>query len=104
LDAAGGRIDGIASNVWFLLQSKWKKNMETQLMSFMVDLFDFEDEAPSAAKGFPHEVDGLAHAGRTFGLSTFYLDIGPIRIAFPLHEVLPHQLNRGCDDGGGTDC
>jgi hypothetical protein len=25
LDAAGGRIDGIAGDVWFLLQSQWKK-------------------------------------------------------------------------------
>ena len=26
-DAAGGRIDGIAGNVWLLLQSQWKEDM-----------------------------------------------------------------------------
>jgi hypothetical protein len=49
LDAAGGRVDGVASNVWFLLQSKWKKNMQSELVSFGIDLFDFEDEVPCAA-------------------------------------------------------
>jgi hypothetical protein len=28
LDAAGGRVDGSASNVWFLLQSQREKSMQ----------------------------------------------------------------------------
>jgi hypothetical protein len=54
-------------------------------------------------QGSPPKVAGLAYAGRTFGLSSFYLDIGPIGVPFPLHEAFPHQLNGGCDDCGGTD-
>jgi hypothetical protein len=104
LDAAGGRIDGIAGNVWLQLQSQWKKSMQAELVSFGIDLFDLEDEVQGAAKGFSREVDGLAYGGWTFWLTTFYLDIGPLGIAFPLYEVPPDHLNRGCDDCGGTDC
>jgi hypothetical protein len=103
LDATGGRINGIAGNVWFLLQSEREKNMQTEPVPFGIDLFDLEDEAPGAAKGFPSEGDGLAYQGRAFWLNTFYLDIGPLGIAFPLDEVLPDHLDRGGDDGGGTD-
>jgi hypothetical protein len=104
LDAAGGRIDGIASNVWLLLQSQWKKNMQVELVSFGIDLFDLEDEVQGAAKDFSSEGDGLAYGGWTFWLNTFYLDIGPLRIAFPLYEVPPDHLDRRRDDCDGTDC
>jgi hypothetical protein len=30
LDATGGRIDGIAGNVWLQLQSPWKKSMQAE--------------------------------------------------------------------------
>ena len=48
LDAAGGRVDGSAGDVWFLLQSKGEKNVQIELVSFGVDLFDLEEEAPGA--------------------------------------------------------
>jgi hypothetical protein len=57
-----------------------------------------------AAQGFSPEVDGLAYGGWTFWLTTFYLDIGPLGIAFPLDEVPPDHLDRRRDDCGGTDC
>src|SRR5437667_8627358 len=105
LDAAGGCVDGIAGNVWLLFrQSQWKKSMQAELVSFGIDLFDLEDEVPGAAKGFSREVDGLAYGGWTFWLTTFYLDIGPLGIAFPLYEVPPDHLDRRRDDGGGTNC
>ena len=44
LDAAGGCVDGGAGDVWFLLQSQWEKNMQAELVSFVIDLFDLEDE------------------------------------------------------------
>lgn len=52
LDATGGRIEGIAGNMWFLLQSEWEKNMQTELVPFGIDFFDLEDEVPGAAQGF----------------------------------------------------
>jgi hypothetical protein len=104
LDAAGGRIDGSAGNVWFLLQPKREKNMQVDLVSFVVNRFDLEEEVPGAAKGFSCEGDGLAHGGWTFWLTSFYLGVGPRGVALPLDEVLPDYLNRGGDDGGGTDC
>jgi len=103
-DAAAGRVDGSAGDVWFLLQSQWEKNVQVELVSFGIDRFDLEDEVQGAAKGFSSEGDGLAYGGWTFWLKTFYLDIGPVGIAFLLYEVPPDHLNRGCDDGGGTDC
>jgi len=48
LDVTGGRVYGRAGNVWFLLQSKWEKNVQAELVSFVVDLFDLEDEVPGA--------------------------------------------------------
>ena len=33
LDTAGGRVDGSAGDVWLLLQSQWKKGMQTELVS-----------------------------------------------------------------------
>ncbi|HJT55290.1 MAG TPA: hypothetical protein VJ761_02255, partial [Ktedonobacteraceae bacterium] len=69
LDAAGGRVDGSAGDVCFLLQSKWKKSMQAELVSFRIDLFDLEDEVQGAAKGFSSEVDGLAYGGWTFWLT-----------------------------------
>jgi hypothetical protein len=76
LDAAGGRVDGGAGDVWFHLQAQWKKSMYAELVSFGIDLFDLEDEVQGAAKGFSREGDGLAYGGRTFWLNTFYLEIG----------------------------
>jgi len=78
LDATGGRLDGIAGDVWFHLKSEWKweKSMQAELVSFGIDLFDLEDEVPGAAKGFSPEVDGLAYGGWTFWLTPFYLEIG----------------------------
>ena len=49
LDATGGRVDGIAGDVWFHLQSQWEKSMQAELVSFGIDLFDLEDEVPGAA-------------------------------------------------------
>ncbi len=49
LDAAGGRVDGIAGDVRFLLQSEWENNMQAELVSFGIDLFDLEGEAPITA-------------------------------------------------------
>jgi hypothetical protein len=103
LDAAGGRIDGRAGDVCLLLQSKREESMNVELVSFGIDRFNLEDEVQGAAKGLSSEGDGLAYGGWTFWLTTFCLDIGPLEIAFPLDEVPPHHLNRGCDDGGGTD-
>jgi hypothetical protein len=103
LDAAGGRIDGIAGNVCLLLQSQWKENVQVELVSFGIDRFNLEDEVQGAAKGFSSEGDGLAYGGWTFWLTTFYLDIGPLEIAFPLDEIPPDHLDRSCDDGGGTN-
>jgi hypothetical protein len=37
-----------------------KKNVQAELVPFVVDLFDLEDEVPGVAQGFPREVDGLA--------------------------------------------
>jgi hypothetical protein len=98
LDATGSRVDGSAGDVWFLLQSEWEKNVQVELVSFGIDRFDLEDEVQGAAKGFSSEGDGLADGGWTFWLTTFYLDIGPLGIALPLDEILPDQLNRGCDN------
>jgi hypothetical protein len=105
LDATGGRVDGSAGDVWFHLQSKRKKSMQTELVSFGIDLFDLEDEVQGEAKDFSCEVDGLAYGDGTFWLTPFCLDrtIKPLGIALPLYEVPPDHLNRGCDDGGGTD-
>jgi hypothetical protein len=104
LDAAGGRVDGRAGDVCLLLQSEREKSMHAELVSFGIDLFDLEDEVPQgAAKGFSSEGDGLAYGGWTFWLTTFYLDIGPLEIAFPLDEVPPDHLNRRRDDCGGTN-
>jgi hypothetical protein len=103
LDAAGGRMDGIAGNERLLLQSEWKENMQAELVSFGIDLFDLEEEAQGAAKDFSSEVDGLAYACRTFWLTPFYLDISPFGIAFPLDKVRPDHLDRSGDDCGGTD-
>jgi hypothetical protein len=104
LDAAGGRVDGSAGDVWYLLQSQWEKSMQAEQVSFGIDLFDLEEEVQGAAKGFSSEFDGLAYGGWTFWLTTFYLDIGPLGIAFPLYEVPPDHLDRCRDDCGGTDC
>ncbi|HEX4921751.1 MAG TPA: hypothetical protein VFV92_13560 [Candidatus Bathyarchaeia archaeon] len=78
LDAAGGRIDEIAGDMWFHLKAKWKweKSMQAELISFGIDLFDLEDEVPGAAQCFSPEGDGLAYSGWTFWLTPFYLDIG----------------------------
>ena len=103
LDAAGGRIDGSAGNVWLLLQAQWEKSMQVELVSFGIDLFDLEGEAHGAAKSFSCEVDGLACGGWTFWLTAFYPDIGPIEIAFPLYEVVPDHFDRRRDDCDGTD-
>ena len=77
--------------------------MQAKLVSFGIDRFDLEDKVQGAAQGFACERDGLAYGGWTFWLAPFYLDIGPVEIAFPLDEVVPDHLNRGCDDGGGTN-
>jgi hypothetical protein len=64
LDAAGGRVDGSAGDVWFLLQSQWEKSMQAELLSFVVDVFDLEEEVPGAAKGFsPKEMVWPTAAG-----------------------------------------
>jgi len=108
LDATGGRVDGSASDVRFHSQFQWKreKSIHAEYVSFGIDLFDLEGEAQGAAQDFSGEVDGLACAGWTVRLTPFCLDRGiePLGIAFPLDEVLPDHLNRGRDDGGGTDC
>ncbi|HXZ03201.1 MAG TPA: hypothetical protein VEH81_00130 [Ktedonobacteraceae bacterium] len=78
--------------------------MQAELVPFGIDLFDLEGEVQGAAKGFSPEGDGLAYGGWTFWLNPFYLDIGPLGIAFPLYEVLPDHIDRGCDGGGGTNC
>jgi hypothetical protein len=80
--------------------------MQAELVSFGIDLFDLEGEVQGAAQNFSCEVDGLAYRGWTFWLTPFCLDraIKPLGIAFPLYKVPPDHLNRGCDDGGGTDC
>jgi hypothetical protein len=103
LDATGGRVDGSAGDVCFLLQSHWEKNMQVELVSFGIDRFDLEDEVQGAAKGFSSEGDGLAYGGWTFWLKTFYLDIGPLGIPFPSYEVPPDHLDRRRDDCDGTD-
>ena len=79
-------------------------SMQVELVSFGIDRFNLENEVQGAAKGFSSEGDGLAYGGWTFWLTPFYLDIGPLGPAFPLYEILPDHLNRGCDYGGGTDC
>jgi hypothetical protein len=89
--------------VGLLLQAQWKENMQAELVSFGIDLFDLEGEVQGAAQGFACEVDGLAGSGGTFGLNTFCLDIGPLGISFPFYEVRPDHLDRRRDDGGGTD-
>ncbi len=78
LDAAGGRIDGKAGDVWLLLQSQWEKSVQAELVSFGIDLFDLEGEAQGEAKLFSREVDGLAYDGWTFWLTTFYPGICPL--------------------------
>jgi len=45
VDAAGGRVDGRAGNVRFLLQSQGEENVQADLVAFGIDLFDLEDEA-----------------------------------------------------------
>lgn len=104
LDAAGGRVDGRAGDVCLFLQSQWKKCMYVELVSFGIDRFNVEDEVQSAANDFSSERDGLAYGGWTFRLTMFYLDIGPLEIAFPLDEVPPDHVDRGRDDCDGTDC
>ena len=52
------------------------KNMQAELVSFGIDVFDLEDELQDAAKGFSTEVDSLAYGGWTFWLTPFYLNIG----------------------------
>ena len=104
LDAAGVCIDGIARDVWLLLQSKWEDNMQVELVSFGIDRFDLEGEVQGAAQDFSAESDGLACGGWTFWLNTFCLDIGPPGIAFPLYEGRPDYLDWRRDDGGGTNC
>ena len=104
LDAAGVCIDGIARDVWLLLQSEWEDNMQVELVSFGIDRFDLEREVPGAAQDSSAEGDGLACGGWTFWLNTFCLDIGPLGIAFPLYEVRPDYLDWRRDDGDGTDC
>jgi len=69
--------------------------VQAELVSFVVDLFDLEDETQGAAKGFSSEGDGLAYGGWTFWFTPFYLDIGPLGIAFPLNEVPPRPPRRG---------
>jgi hypothetical protein len=103
-DAAAGRIEGIAGNVCLLLQSQWKKNMPVELVSFGIDRINLEDEVQSAAKDFSSEGDGLACAGWTFRLNTFWLHTAPLGIAFPLYEVPPDHLDWRRDDCDGTDC
>jgi hypothetical protein len=103
LNAAGGRVDGRAGDVCFLLQSHWEKRVHVELMSFGIDRFNLELEVQGAAKDFSSEGDGLAYSGGTFWLTTFHLDIGPLVIAFPFDEIPPDHLHRGCDDGEGTD-
>ena len=49
LDAARGRIDGSANNVWYLLQTQWEKCMYPELVPFGIDLFDLEGEVQDAA-------------------------------------------------------
>jgi hypothetical protein len=95
---------GVQEMCGFICKPSGKKSMQAELVSFGIDLFDLEDEVQGAAKGFSREVNGLAYGGWTFWLTPFYLDIGPLGIAFPLDEVLPDRLDRRSDDGGGTDC
>jgi hypothetical protein len=103
LDATAGRVDGGAGDVWSLLQPQWKEGMQVELASFGIELLDLEGEAQSEAKDFPAESDSLACGCRTFWLGTFYLDAGPLGIAFPFDEVLPDHLDRRRDHGDGTD-
>lgn len=79
--------------------------MYAELMAIGIDFFNLDKRGvPVAAKGFYIEVDGLAYDGWTVWLNRFYLHTGPVAIAFPLYEILPDHLDRGCDDRGGTDC
>jgi hypothetical protein len=103
LDATAGRIDRITGNVGFLLQSEGENYVQTEPVPFGIDFFDLEEEVPGAAKGFSYEGDGLTYGDRAFWLRTFYLDVGPLGIAFPLCEVRPDHLDGGGDDGDGTD-
>jgi len=91
--------------MWFHLQSQWKKSMQTELAPFGIDLLDLEAEVRGEAQGFSCEGDGLANRGWAFWLTPFYPKraIKPLGIAFPVDEVLPYHLDRGGDDGGGTD-
>ncbi len=77
--------------------------MQVELVFFGIDRFDLEGEAQGAAKDLATEGDGLAGGGWTFWLNTFWVDIGPVEIAFPLHEVRPDQFDRRRDDCDGTD-
>ena len=46
LHAAAGRIDGRADDVCLLLQSQWEKRVSADLVSFGIDRFHLEGEAP----------------------------------------------------------
>ena len=78
--------------------------MQAELVSFGIDLFDLEAEVQGAAQDFSCEVDGLAYGGRAFWLNTFYMGIGPLRIACRMYQVFPDYLDGSGDGGSGTDC
>jgi hypothetical protein len=99
LDAAAGRVDGRAGDVWFLLQSEGEENMHGKLVSDGIDRFDLESEAQAQAS----EVDGLADGSRSFRLQPLNADTPPLEIAFPFCEVRPDDLHRGGDNGDGTN-
>ena len=73
--------------------------MQPELVRFGVDGFDLKDEVPGAGEGFSSEGDSLAGDSWTFWLALFYLDRGPLGKTFPFNQVLPDDLDRGCDDG-----
>jgi hypothetical protein len=77
--------------------------MDVELVFFGIDRFNLEEEVQGTAKNSSSEGNGLTYGGWTFWVTTFDLDIGPLEIALPLDEVPPDHLNRGCDDGGGTN-
>lgn len=70
--------------MWFLLQAERERHLQPEVVRFGLDVFNLEEEAPGAAKGFSREGDGLADRGRAFWLNTFYPDIGPVGIAVPV--------------------
>ncbi len=43
VDATGGRVDGIARNVWFHLQAQWGKSIQAELVAFGIDRFDLDE-------------------------------------------------------------